>query len=113
MSLSVLLLFPHQLYRDHTTLRSADVVWLVEDPLFFSQYTFHSKKLILHRASMKNFASDLVRQGKSVRYVDARELTNSLQIADILCTEGVHAVQAIEPNDSWLKNRVQHGCDKR
>ena len=112
MSHSVLLLYPHQLYRDHVTLQSASVVWLIEDPLFFSQYAFHSKKLILHRASMKNFAHDLVKKGKLVRYVDALELTNSQQIAEILSSEGVDAAQAIDPNDAWLKSRVQQGCDE-
>jgi len=112
MSHSVLLLYPHQLYRDHAALQSASVVWLIEDPLFFSHYAFHSKKLILHRASMKNFAHDLVKKGKFVRYVDALKLTNSQQIAEILSSEGVDAAQAIEPNDAWLKSRVQHGCDK-
>ena len=113
MSYSVLLLYPHQLYRDHGTLRSARSVWLIEDPLFFSQYAFHSKKLVLHRASMKNFADDLVKKQKLVRYVETRDLANSQQIAELLCSAGIDAVHAIDPNDDWLKRRLQLGCDER
>ena len=51
------LIYPHQLYADQPALAGADRAYLVEDPLLFTQYTFHRKKLILHRASMSRYAA--------------------------------------------------------
>ena len=109
---STLLIYPHQLYREYETLQSAKQVWLIEDPLFFSQFAFHKKKLILHRASMQAFANDLTRKKKIVRYVDACELTDSSQIAQLLRKSKIEKVQAIDPTDNWLRRKVQLGCDQ-
>ena len=74
----VLLIFPHQLFDNHAGLsalnKGTDEIILIEDGLFFKdhQYTinFHSKKLMLHRASMKAFSAKLTLQGFNVRYYD-------------------------------------------
>jgi deoxyribodipyrimidine photolyase-related protein len=62
-------IFPHQLYQsipfDKTT-----SIYLIEDELYFSQYSFHAQKLVLHRASMKYYQSQLEHQGYNVQYID-------------------------------------------
>ncbi len=48
----VRIILPHQLFhRDY----SEEKVFLVEHPRFFSDFNFHKKKLVLHRAAMKAF----------------------------------------------------------
>jgi deoxyribodipyrimidine photolyase-related protein len=37
------LICPHQLFAPHPAVVGADVVFLVEDPLFFRQYAFHKQ----------------------------------------------------------------------
>ena len=49
------LIFPHQLFEDIDTLKNAKHIYLIEHPLFFSQYKLHKLKLILHRATMKMY----------------------------------------------------------
>ena len=56
----IFILYPHQLFRDFSNFADKKVL-LVEEPLFFTQYTFHIQKLVLHRASMK-FYEDTLRQ---------------------------------------------------
>ena len=62
---------------------------------------------------MKIFAEELIKNRKSIRYVESSELVNSQQIAELLCKAGIDTVHAIDPNDEWLKRRLQRGCAER
>ena len=64
----IFLLFPHQLFRNISLLRGKRVL-LIEEPLFFSQYSFHIQKITLHRASMKAYEAYLKEQGIEVLYI--------------------------------------------
>jgi deoxyribodipyrimidine photolyase-related protein len=64
--------FPHQLFEDISALECHEV-WLIETPLFFTQYRFHIQKIVLHRASMKAYEAYLKRQGITVRYVECAD----------------------------------------
>ena len=65
----IFILYPHQLFRDTSHLRGKKVL-LIEEPLFFTQYTFHLQKLVLHRASMKFYESYLLSLGIDVTYYE-------------------------------------------
>ena len=103
------LVYPHQLFAEHPALRGCDVCVLVEDPLYFRQYSFHVQKLVLHRASMQAYAAALSRKHRKVRYVEASELKATGDLAAILKKEGVTAVQLVEPSDDWLRSRLEAG----
>ncbi|MGB3962349.1 MAG: cryptochrome/photolyase family protein, partial [Sulfurimonas sp.] len=64
----IFILFPHQLFRNIAPLVGKRVL-LVEDALFFTQYPFHVQKIILHRASMKNYEKYLLHKGIEVEYI--------------------------------------------
>lgn len=101
-----LLIYPHQLFRDQTVIRDVEVVVLAEDPLFFSQYPFHAQKLVLHRASMKQFASELEAKGKQVHYIDAKDLPETGSVVKALKRLKVKAVCYFDPVDDWLEQRL-------
>ncbi len=48
------LIFPHQLFRK----KYDEKIVLMEHPRFFTDFDFHKQKLLLHRASMKEFGSE-------------------------------------------------------
>ena len=52
---SAAIVYPHQLWENNGAVKVADIVFLVEDPLFFTQYQFHAQKILLHRASMSEY----------------------------------------------------------
>ncbi len=54
---TALIIFPNQLFEAVMSRNDKPVVILVEDDLFFKQFRFHKQKLILHRASMKEYES--------------------------------------------------------
>jgi deoxyribodipyrimidine photolyase-related protein len=72
------LLFPHQLFEDIETLKGFKV-YLLEVPLFFTQFTFHVQKLILHRACMKYYQDYLLRHNIEVVYVEVNAYEQTLQ----------------------------------
>jgi len=71
---AITVIFPNQLFADHPALDRKRPVWLIEDSLFFgdphSPLRFHKHKLMLHRASMKAYAAELMARGFDVTYVD-------------------------------------------
>ena len=102
------LIYPHQLFENHPALLNAQGVYLVEDPLLFVHYPFHSQKLILHRASMTLYASALRRQGWNVRVVEAttNDTPDSAELSRILKTDGITEVCYVDLNDDWMQQRL-------
>ncbi len=104
---SVALVFPHQLFEHHPALSTAREVWLVEEILFFRQYTFHKQKLAFHRAAMKYYESMLSRQGFRVHYTGARnELSDVRNLIPHLSNHGVTELHYTDPVDDWLTKRI-------
>lgn len=111
----MLLLFPHQLYPSHAALNIKVPVVLMEEWLFFSQYRFHKKKLVLHRASMKAWQEEKEKQGFQVNYVEAahnrlHDVSKWIAHAEKL---GLRHLHCIDPTDDWLSRRVISSCKKQ
>jgi len=104
------LVYPHQLWEDNPAVVASDTVVLVEDPLFFTQYKFHSQKLVLHRASMSEYAENNKQLGKKVHRIESKSISHSGEIGSILKAKKIKRVAAVEPTDDWLKRRVSAGC---
>ena len=106
------IVYPHQLWDKHPALSAASIVLLVEDPLFFTQYRFHAQKLVLHRASMTEFAQQCERLGKQVHRIDSKSISHSSEIGEILKKKKITHAVIVEPSDVWLRERVIVGCEK-
>ena len=106
------LIYPHQLFPNNHLLDKGGLVYVIEDPLLFTQFRFHQQKLVLHRASMKWFASWLENRGHKVRYINAEEIASTADIARILSKDGVSSVGFIDPVDDWLGRRLIASLDK-
>lgn len=109
MPATVGLIYPHQLHQDSPVLEYGHV-WLIEEPLLFSQYHFHRQKLILHRASMKFFAEHAQSRGITVRYVEHAELQQLPSMGKLLKAAGVKTVAVVDPCDDWLLSRLRSNC---
>jgi len=108
---SVSIIFPHQLYRDHPALRDSGKVILVEENLFFRQYAFHKKKLILHRASMKWYEKMLRQSGREVSYIESGDPGSDIRtLITSLHGEGVDEIRYADVVDDWLSRRIAEAC---
>ena len=101
------LVYPHQLFDPHPAVAGADAVLLVEDPLFFRQYAFHRQKLMLHRATMKRYAREVL---PKARYVDAHQLAHTGDVVPLVKKAKCDAVRVVDPNDDWLLARLTAAC---
>jgi deoxyribodipyrimidine photolyase-related protein len=101
---SVTLIFPHQLFKEHPALQAGRSVVLVEEHLFFSQYHFHRKKIIFHRASMKYYQWYLGQMGYDVEYA---ERTDIRDLIEELANKGFNNIVLADPSDDWLSRRIR------
>jgi deoxyribodipyrimidine photolyase-related protein len=97
--------FPHQLFEDHELFHSCDELFLIEEPLFFSQYKFHKKKIILHRASMKAFLEEQSKASSNWKYISHDE-ASSLQIENKLKSLGATELAWIDTVDFNLEKKI-------
>ena len=100
------LIYPHQLFEQHPALIGADVVFLVEDPLFFRQYSFHQLKLLLHRATMRRYAEQL----PQAIIVESQQLESTGEIAAVVKKAKCTHIQVVDPSDDWLLRRLTSAC---
>ena len=110
---AVTIVFPHQLFYDHPCLKKDRPVYLVEEWLFFRQYSFHKKKLLLHRASMQFYRQWLEEQGYTVNYIETIDKRNDVRLLiSFLATQGISHIYMADPVDNWLYQRMAKSCAK-
>lgn len=100
------LIYPHQLFRGTRAVQQAELIVLIEDPLFFKQYAFHWQKLVLHRASMREFESELSQAGKRVAYLESSQIDSSVDVVGQLKKLRVTKVNFFDLTDDWLHQRL-------
>lgn len=109
----VTIIFPHQLFQHHPALTQGRIVYLVEEWLFFRQYTFHKQKLVFHRASMKFYESWLQENGFTVNYIETTVPENDIrQLVEKLAKQHVSDIHIAAVADDWLLKRIEEACTK-
>ncbi len=106
MKKTAALFYPHQLFANNPTVLRANAAYLIEEPLLFTQFNFHKQKLVLHRASMKFYESELKKRKIEVRYIDASEIGETKAIGEILKADKVTDIIYTDPIDDWLDRRL-------
>lgn len=113
MSLSVNLVFPHQLFEENPLFEREGDFILIEEYLFFRQYAFHKQKIGFHRASMKFYKHYLIGKELTVKYIEALEEHSDIRnLPEYLASEGVKEILCLDPCDDWLERRLRSGCKK-
>ena len=109
---SALLLYPHQLFAvEH--LPKVDIVYVVEDPLFFgtdAEYpvAFHKQKLILHRASMRRYVEEQLWANEiDVEYLELADVQHSGEVLSHAQKAGAELVYMFDVCDFVLEKRLQ------
>ncbi len=105
-------IYPHQIFSHNPVLEDIEKIFLVEEPLFFTQFKFHKQKLVLHRATMKFYENYLNERDFDVRYVEFDELEKTQDIAEILKDEDVEEVVFLNLVDDWVGTRFRECLDE-
>lgn len=107
----VLVLFPNNLFEIRYLPKREKHVFLLEDPIFFGyrqkKMRFNKKKIMLHRASMKYYASYLASKKYKVNYVEYHELTD----LNYNCLQKHNIVKMFEINDHLLTKRLERSIN--
>lgn len=99
----VRLVYPHQLFVEHLDAPAGTVFVMVEDDLFFRQYRFHTQKLVLHRASMRRFATRLRDASYDVEVVETSADASTLdRLTSLLERLRPTRVSVFDVVDDWL-----------
>ena len=109
------IIFPHHLFRDHPSFKYQGVSFaiLVEEDRFFTEFQFHKKKLLLHRASMKHYQDLLKRRGIGVEYLENRKGKTLNYLFAALDDRGVKLVRSTEIVDHRLERSLIRGLVDR
>ncbi len=75
------IILPNQLFEyDLSIYILSDVVYLIEDNRFFTDYPFHKQKLLLHRASMKYYVDYLKNSKLNISSKQTKQTNQTKQI---------------------------------
>ncbi|MFN3841122.1 MAG: cryptochrome/photolyase family protein [Cyclobacteriaceae bacterium] len=105
--MDVSLIFPHQLFQENPALKKGRKVILIEEDLFFTHYPYHKQKLVLHRASMKNYEKRLEKKGFPVSYIENERGKTLLITLNKLRKSGVSAIHYTDTVDYLLERRLK------
>lgn len=82
----IFIILPTQLFEINDYLEDMDLIYLIEEPFYFTSKAFHRQKLILHRASMKYYYDYLINKRRysedKIRYIEFDELSKIKKKSD-------------------------------
>ena len=105
---SINIIFPNQLFEKSLLIDNQNTIYLIEEYLFFSQYSFHKQKILFHRDSMKNYCNYLIEKGLKVIYVDSYEHQSDIRV--FLKKTKAKQINIYDPVDNWLEKRILSVC---
>jgi deoxyribodipyrimidine photolyase-related protein len=107
------LVFPHQLFKQHPAVQINRQVYLLEEWLFFRQYNFHQQKIILHRSGMKFYEAFLKEQNYKVHYIDTTDERNEVsKLIAFLAKQKITCIHIADVVDCRLTKSIQAACKK-
>ena len=82
-------------------------IYIIEENLFFKQYSFHKQKIFFHRTSMKKYENYLTSKLHKVNYIES-----SSKLADVRelikkFSPDTKEIYIIDPNDYLLEKRIK------
>ena len=109
------LIYPNSVFKTSDSYAEADQIWLIEEPLFFTQFKYHQQKLVLHRSSLKQLEARLIREypEKIIQYFEVADLNTSVSVLNKAKRIAKKTkLQAYYPSDYLLEKRVNSWLTK-
>ncbi|WP_179006519.1 cryptochrome/photolyase family protein [Winogradskyella forsetii] len=103
----IIIIFPHQLFKNAAILDTDCAIYLVEEFLFFKHYKFHKQKIAFHRATMKCYEAYLKSKDRTVHYIEATEKRSDVrELIPKLIEDGIETLHITDPTDNWLEKHI-------
>jgi len=97
------LIFPTQLFYNTSHLDKSIQIYLIEEPRYFTDFSFHKLKLAYHRASMKKYYDMLVKKSYKVKYIECSKVSKTWYKS-----LGKNNVTIIYPGDFKLIKKLEN-----
>ncbi|MES2966382.1 MAG: cryptochrome/photolyase family protein, partial [Patescibacteria group bacterium] len=106
------IVYPHQLFSpaSHPALAPGRPVYVIEEPLFISEYGTHRQKMLLHRLSLQAFAEELTLAGFTVEYVPIEPQATTASILQSIAKVGITTLHIVDTTDNYLERRIATAC---
>lgn len=106
---TTVLVYPHQLWERNPAIESSPSaeVLIVEEPLYFTYFSFAPSVLSYRRETMRRYYEGLRRSGVNARILPLDRLPHSGAVAQVL-SKGTNQVVLADPVDDWLERRLRH-----
>jgi len=110
--MDISIIYPHQLYlpSEHPALRPGRTVYLIEEPLFLTEFGTHRQKMLLHRLSLQAYKAELEALGYIVEYCTLRDGATTESILGSILENGVTTAHIAHTTDDWLEKRITAVC---
>jgi len=96
------LIFPHQLFENNSLVLRDRRSYIIEDQRYFTDFSFHKHKLMLHRASMQAYYNNLKKQYDAHYIV----FSDAPKLFDLLMQREIVKVHYFDPVDLVLEKRL-------
>ena len=106
------LIYPHQLFKQHPAIADNRAIYMVEEPLFCTEFPIHRQKLLLHRLSMRAYNDFLQESGCQVVYLSVRDAPATETVFERMKQDGIEVVHLADVTDYWLAKRIETICKK-
>lgn len=100
MNKKAFLIFPIHLFKNIHLLKDYETIYLIEEPRYFTDYSFHKLKLAYHRASMKYYESYLKKNKLNVKYIEFHKVNKDFYKS---LNKKYDFIEAYDPNDHSLE----------
>ena len=100
------IIYPHQLFKNHPALAGDIPVYLVEEPLLLTHNPIHRQRLLLHKLSMDAYQAYLEDNRYPVIRLSVQEHETSDQIFDRIKADGITTVHVVDTTDSFLETAL-------
>ena len=113
---TALILYPNQLFAPEL-LPKADIIFVVEEPLFFGADSqqpadLHKQKLVLHRASMRRYVEEtLWQKDLNVEYIELKDIEYTADVLVRAQKAGAELVIIFDPTDHLIESRLKKALD--
>ena len=101
--MNLFIVFPVHLFKDITILKNYDIVMLIEEPIYFTDFNFHKAKLVLHRSTMNYYHDYLSNHNIKTLYTNFYSIKKDFYKN---LSSKYNSITFYEPYDFKLENKL-------
>ena len=106
----ITLIYPHQLFESHPALSVTKDIYLIEDGRFFTDFKFHKKKLLFHKASILAYKKELASSGYRISHVKQGTEDTKTYLTELMSKKTLEDVYVADLSDQKLMWNLQRMC---